>query len=75
MHDVDCCRLTDGSLSVRHDGHEVHILPNRLLCSPEDLERAFVALLIHCDEGSLNDAVDDACKDAADAITREMSRW
>ncbi len=74
-HEVACCRMFDGSLSVRLDGVEVASLPNRLVCKPEDMERAFVKVILACDEGSLQDAVDDATRDATEDARRDLSRW
>ncbi len=74
-HEVACCRMFDGTLSVRVNGKEVTSLPNRLVCEPYDMERAFVKVILACDEGSLQDAVDDAVRGATEDVRRDLSRW
>lgn len=38
---IDCCRIFDGTISVRWDGAEICRLPDKEHCTPEDLEIAF----------------------------------
>lgn len=40
IYEVECCRLSDGKVSVRVNGSEVHILPRRQDCTLEDIEEA-----------------------------------
>lgn len=42
---VECAPLADGSLSIRVDGKEVHILPPKAECDASVLELAFREVL------------------------------
>ncbi len=71
QHAVECCGLFDGKLSVRYDGKEVALLPNRLLLTPEDIERAIVAVILSLD----NEEAQVAAKEAYDETVRDLSKW
>ncbi len=75
MLDVTCCRLFDGKLSVRYNGKEVALLPNRLLLTAEDIERAIVAVVLANDDGQIKNAASDAAKDAYEDAQRDLFKW
>lgn len=72
---VECCRLFDGKLSVRVNGREVGILPNRLNVTPCDLESVIVAALIENGCAHIKDSVKDAVKDAEEEVHDRLSTW
>lgn len=72
---VTCCRVFDGGLSVRYNGREVCLLPNRVLVTPEDVERAVVAVVLANDDGQIEGAAGDAARDAHDDTIKSLSRW
>jgi hypothetical protein len=75
MNDVTCCRMFDGRLSVRYNGAEVALLPNRLLMTPEDVERAVVAAIMAHDDGQIEVTAREAAQDAHDETIRALSGW
>jgi hypothetical protein len=75
MNDVTCCRIFDGRLSVRYNGLEVALLPNRLLMTPEDVERAVVAAIMAHDDGQIEVTAREAAQDARDETVKALSGW
>lgn len=72
---VDCLPIFDGRLSVRYNGREVCLLPNRVLVTREDVERAVVAVVLANDDGQIEGAAGDAARDAHDDTIKSLSRW
>lgn len=48
---VSCCRLSDGTVSVKLDSHEIAMLPRRAECTMDDLEQAFKKVLGEAEAG------------------------
>ncbi len=71
MRDVTVCRLFDGKLSIRLDNVELCILPNRLECTPEDMERAFVSVIEEVMDADISAEVEEERK----GMLRELSKW
>ena len=69
--DISVCRLFDGKLSVKLRGAELFILPDRLSCTAEDLERAFNVVANELLDADISEAVNDEKKD----MLRELSMW
>lgn len=72
---VTCCRIFDGRLSVRYNDVEVLLLPNRLLMTPEDVERAIMAVVLANDDGQIKITANEAARDAHDETVKELSKW
>jgi hypothetical protein len=47
------CKLSDGKLSIRVDGKEVHILPGRKECSVEEINMMLDDIAEHIEENLL----------------------
>ena len=42
---IELCRLADGKVSVRLDGTELYILPNKMECGTDDIQNAMQELV------------------------------
>ncbi len=71
MRDVTVCRMFDGKLSIRLDGVELCVLPNRLECTPEDMARAFNAVVEEVLDADISAEVEEERKD----MLRELAKW
>jgi predicted RecB family endonuclease len=72
---VELCRLIDDKLSVRVDGCEVYLLPNRWECESHDLQKAFTAVIDHALLELVDKQDNDEYEKAEAAFAGSDRRW